>query len=58
MIVVLSPAKTLDLNKATVSAESSEPEAKADADYLVSELAKLDVAGLKTLLGVNPNLAL
>lgn len=57
MIVVLSPAKTLDLSEASVSAESSEPEAQSDADYLASELAKLDVAGLKALLGVNPNLA-
>lgn len=57
MIVILSPAKSLDFESATVTTASSDPEGAADADYLVSLLQTFSVAKLKALLGVSDKLA-
>lgn len=57
MLVVLSPAKTLDLGETSVSASVTEPEGQSNADYLAAELAKLDAAGLKSLLEISADLA-
>ena len=56
MIVILSPAKTLDeseLEGKYAKERVSTPAGLEDAEYLVSELKKLSQAQLQALLGVS-----
>ena len=56
MIVILSPAKTLDeseLEERYAKAHVSAPVGLEDAEYLVSELKKLTQAQLQAVLGVS-----
>ena len=55
LLMLLSPAKTLDLSATSVSL-SSTPVFTAEADVLVKELKKLTKPKLKTLLGVSDNI--
>ena len=57
MIVILSPAKTLDFENAAPTSHSSTPDGAADAEYLVSQLQTLTKPKLKALLGVSDQLA-
>lgn len=56
MIVVLSPAKSLDFEAVDESVASSTPIGINDADYLIEELQKLSPAKVKTLLGTSDSL--
>jgi cytoplasmic iron level regulating protein YaaA (DUF328/UPF0246 family) len=58
MLILLSPAKTLDMQPPASSASTSTSAGCADAaDELVGELQKLSVPQLKALLGVSDALA-
>ena len=57
MIVLLSPAKALDLDATTTCSISSSPIFADAAEGLVAELQKLTQAQLKSLLGVSDDLA-
>ncbi len=56
MIVILSPAKTLDLSKLERSAGRSVASGLQEANYLAKEIGKLKEAGLKALLKVSDNI--
>ena len=49
MIVLLSPAKTLDFERKPVIAKSSQPRFLDDTLYLVAKLKKLSVRQIQTL---------
>lgn len=53
MIVLLSPAKTLDMTEASAMPQGGNPRGAKDADALVQQLSKLDQAQLKALLKVS-----
>jgi len=57
MIVILSPAKTLDFSKLGKEAARSIAFGLKDADYLGKELKYLSQANLKALLKVSDNIA-
>jgi cytoplasmic iron level regulating protein YaaA (DUF328/UPF0246 family) len=57
MIVILSPAKTLDFSKLGKEAARSIAVLQKDADYLGKELKNLSQPKLKALLKVSDNLA-
>lgn len=60
MIVLLSPAKSLDINAVNLAVGPSmqtQPVLAAEAEELVNELKKLPAAKLKALLGVSDGIA-
>ncbi len=57
MIVLLSPAKALDLDEVASGVKASTPIFAQEASSLVLELKKLTQAQLKALLGVSDDLA-
>ncbi|KAK9809919.1 hypothetical protein WJX72_001739 [[Myrmecia] bisecta] len=56
MLILLSPAKTLNMSKSSHQLRATPPFAK-DGEVLVQELAKLSLAGMKSLLGVSDAIA-
>ena len=57
MLILLSPAKTLNMEGSTVRSSATRPCFAAEALKLVTELQKLSVQQLKTLLGVSDAIA-
>lgn len=57
MLIILSPAKTLDFSEVDKAIGSTVPLGTAESDYLAGEIKKLSVTKLKSLLGVSDNLA-
>lgn len=53
MIVLLSPAKTLDFSNLSSQITESLSRGHKDADLLAKQLSELDKAGLKALLKVS-----
>ena len=56
MIIVLSPAKTLELNESLSSLPITEPQFLNEAEYLVNELRKYDEYSLSSLMKTSPKL--
>jgi uncharacterized protein len=57
MIVVISPAKSLDFGSKAPYDVASQPHFLKDADYLAGKLSKLKSADLGSLLEISPKLA-
>ena len=57
MLIILSPAKTLDMAPGAETKGNSVPVFKAEADGLVSALKQLSVNELSQLMGISSNLA-
>ncbi len=57
MIILLSPAKTLDCNGATSTDAASQPVFLPEAEQLAGKLKKLTPKRLQTLMNINPELA-
>ena len=57
MIVLLSPAKTLDFERKPVIAKSSQPRFLDDTLYLVAKLKKLSVRQIQKLMSVSIDIA-
>lgn len=57
MLIVISPAKTLDFTTKIPSQLKSEPEFKKEANQLASLLKKFDQAQLSKLMSISPKLA-
>jgi cytoplasmic iron level regulating protein YaaA (DUF328/UPF0246 family) len=57
MIILLSPAKTLDCGDAHATEAASQPAFLADAERLVQKLKKLTPKKLQSLMSINPELA-
>ncbi len=57
MIVLLSPAKTLDVSAPPPEILSSTPRGKQEADKLATQLSTLSETQLKDLLKVSSNIA-
>ncbi|ETV70111.1 hypothetical protein, variant [Aphanomyces astaci] len=57
IVMVLSPAKTLDMSEVADDVESTQPMHLDDASELIHGLRKLSLAKVKTLLGVSDALA-
>ena len=57
MLILLSPAKTLNMENVTVASSATVPCFAAEALELVTELQKLSVQQLKALLGVSDAIA-
>ena len=56
MLVILSPAKTLDFETATTTQQHSQPELLSDAKTLVQQLKKMSPADLSSLMGISDKL--
>jgi cytoplasmic iron level regulating protein YaaA (DUF328/UPF0246 family) len=57
MIIVVSPAKTLDFESASFTDEFSEPGFLDDSEILVDTLRKVDSDGVMNLMGVSQKIA-
>lgn len=57
MIIVISPAKTLDFNKINETLPITEPEFLCKAKELIKELKKYDATSLEKLMKISPKLA-
>lgn len=57
MIVVISPAKTLDFSKINEALPMTEPEFLIEARELVNELKEYDIFSLQELMKISPKLA-
>lgn len=57
MIILLSPAKTMDFSEISPSIASSEPRGYEDAEFLAKQLSQLSQSQLKALLKVNDGIA-
>lgn len=57
MIIVISPAKTLDLDTPPMTSTYSTPEFLDDSKKLVTRMRKFDAAGLKSLMSVSDKIA-
>lgn len=57
MIILLSPAKTLDCGDAHATEAASQPAFLADTERLVQKLKKLTPKKLQSLMNINPELA-
>lgn len=57
MIVLLSPAKTLDFETEAVTSSASQPEFLNEAEQLISKLKKLSSNQVQKLMSVNPEIA-
>lgn len=58
MLVVLSPAKNLDLSPSNVAVEPSQPELMSDTKSLAKQCKKLSPADLSSLMGISDKLAI
>ena len=57
MLVIISPAKTLDMAPAPAKLASSQPSMAAQADPLIADLRKLKAGGIKKMMGVSDAIA-
>lgn len=57
MLIILSPAKTMDMSGTTNIPEGTKPEYGKEAGYLASEMKRYTVAELKKLLKVSDKIA-
>ena len=57
MIIVVSPAKTLDFESASFTEEFSEPSFLEDSQILVDTLRGVDADGVMNLMGVSQKIA-
>lgn len=57
MLIIISPAKTMDLSQPARQIPASEPEFAKDASFLASQMQKYTPAQLEKLLKVSPALA-
>lgn len=57
MIVLLSPAKTLDFESEAVTSSASQPEFLEEASQLIAKLKKLSSKQIQSLMSVNPDIA-
>ena len=57
MLIVLSPAKTLDLEPVTLPVELTSPRFGDDTNALVEQMREFDADGLKTLMKISDKLA-
>lgn len=57
MLIILSPAKTMDMSDAANSPKGTQPEYEKEAEYLASEMKRYPVAELKKLLKVSDKIA-
>ena len=57
MLIVLSPAKTLDFESPIVDLEPTRPEFAADSRQLIARLRELSAADLASLMTLSPALA-
>lgn len=57
MIILLSPAKTLDFESESPYKIASKPHFQKDADYLAAKLAKLKPSELGALMNISPKLS-
>lgn len=57
MIILLSPAKTLDFNAPSISSKISEPRLVAETSKLIDVLSKLSAKDLEELMEISLNLA-
>lgn len=57
MIVLLSPAKTIDCSEAVHASSASQPVFMEDASFLVRKLAKFSPKRLEVLMKISPDLA-
>jgi hypothetical protein len=57
MLIIVSPAKTLDFESALPPLAATQPQFRTDAARLVRELRGLDAAALAALLHISPDLA-
>ena len=57
MIIVLSPAKTLDFGDQCLTGKHSLPDYLAESGELIAKLVKLRKPALKNLMGISENLA-
>ncbi|MEI6545390.1 MAG: peroxide stress protein YaaA, partial [Burkholderiales bacterium] len=57
MLIVLSPAKTLDFESPIVDLEATRPEFAADARQLIARLRELSADDLAALMTLSPALA-
>ena len=57
MLVLLSPAKSLDLTSKLPTAKHSEPRLLREASELIDELRQLSVADIAALMGISEDLA-
>ena len=57
MIVIISPAKTMDFETPIKVSKSSTPIFQNDADYIASECKKLHLSDLEKLMSISKNLA-
>jgi uncharacterized protein len=57
MIILLSPAKTLDFKKHTISVATTAPIFQQQANEIAAQLKSYDIAELRKLLGISESLA-
>ena len=57
MLVIISPAKTLDMAPTPKGLPCSQPGMAAQADPLVADLRKLKTTGIKKMMGVSDAIA-
>jgi len=57
MIILLSPAKIQDLKPEPSLSKSTQPDFLAEAETLVSQIRRLSISALASLLKINPTLA-
>jgi cytoplasmic iron level regulating protein YaaA (DUF328/UPF0246 family) len=57
MLIVISPAKTLDFDSHLVNESASQPLFLDDAEYLINKLRKFSAKKLESMFDVNPELA-
>ena len=57
MLVIISPAKTLDMAPAPKGLACSQPGMAAQADALIADLRKMKTAGIKKMMGVSDAIA-
>ncbi len=58
MIIVISPAKTLDFDTSATTQEYTQPDFLADSEILIDELRKLEPDQISTLMSISPKLAI
>lgn len=57
MLILLSPAKTLDFDSSVETEHYYQPEFLDDAEYLVNKLRKKSARSIKKMMGISDNLA-
>ena len=57
MLIILSPAKMMDMSPAPAGLPVTDPEFRNDAELLAAKMRRYSAADLATLLKVSPKLA-